>query len=228
MRASIPERRTLRAAEPLRPPAAPPPAAADRMLPPKGVPSSSRATRSCSPSCRSPCWCTGCCRAASGGSRSSPSPRGSSSAGTTGASCRSWSARRPSTGSPALLIARAAPPDGTRRRRSILVVALVANVAVLGYFKYRGFFLDSLDGLGSLGRPRPRPARPARAAAARHLVLHVQRHELRDRRLPRRRDRDARASCATPPSSPCSRAPSPARSCAGATSRATSTASRAA
>jgi D-alanyl-lipoteichoic acid acyltransferase DltB (MBOAT superfamily) len=40
---------------------------------------------------------------------------------------------------------------GTRaRRRWILVVALVANVAILGYFKYRGFFLDSLDGLGSL------------------------------------------------------------------------------
>jgi alginate O-acetyltransferase complex protein AlgI len=66
----------------------------------------------------------------------------------------------------ALLIARVAPPaggepaaasDGTgeaargarRRRRVILIVALVANVAVLGYFKYRGFFLDSLDGLGS-------------------------------------------------------------------------------
>ena len=42
-----------------------------------------------------------------------------------------------------------------------------------------------------LGGPRPRPAGPARAPAARHLVLHVQRHELRDRRLPRRRDRDA-------------------------------------
>jgi D-alanyl-lipoteichoic acid acyltransferase DltB (MBOAT superfamily) len=36
-----------------------------------------------------------------------------------------------------------------RRRRTILVVAIVANVTVLGYFKYRGFFLDSLNGLGS-------------------------------------------------------------------------------
>ncbi len=50
----------------------------------------------------------------------------------------------------ALLIAHSpAPPGGTRRRRWILAVAIVANVAILGYFKYRGFFLDSLDGLGS-------------------------------------------------------------------------------
>ena len=45
-----------------------------------------------------------------------------------------------------LLIARAGAETARRR---ILVVALVANVAILGYFKYRGFFLDSLDGLGS-------------------------------------------------------------------------------
>ncbi len=45
-----------------------------------------------------------------------------------------------------LLLAR----DGTTtRRRWILAVVLAANVAILGYFKYRGFFLDSLDGLGS-------------------------------------------------------------------------------
>jgi len=50
----------------------------------------------------------------------------------------------------ALLIARSpAPPAGTRRRRWILIVAIVANIAILGYFKYRGFLLDSLDGLGS-------------------------------------------------------------------------------
>jgi len=39
---------------------------------------------------------------------------------------------------------------GTKaRRRWILVLTLAANVAILGYFKYRGFFLDSLDGLGA-------------------------------------------------------------------------------
>jgi D-alanyl-lipoteichoic acid acyltransferase DltB (MBOAT superfamily) len=50
-----------------------------------------------------------------------------------------------------LLLARTSPPpDGSlRRRRAILIVTLAANLAILGYFKYRGFFLDSLDGLGS-------------------------------------------------------------------------------
>jgi D-alanyl-lipoteichoic acid acyltransferase DltB (MBOAT superfamily) len=39
---------------------------------------------------------------------------------------------------------------GTKaRRRWILVLTLAVNVAILGYFKYRGFFLDSLDGLGA-------------------------------------------------------------------------------
>jgi alginate O-acetyltransferase complex protein AlgI len=59
----------------------------------------------------------------------------------------------------ALLIARvpsgaegddAAAAAFRRRRRAILIVAIVANLAILGYFKYRGFFLDSLNGLGSL------------------------------------------------------------------------------
>ncbi len=87
-----------------------------------------------------------------------------------------------------LLIARAGAKTARRR---ILVVALVANVAILGYFKYRGLLPRLPRRPRLLGRPRPRPAGPARAAAARHLVLHVQRHELRDRRLPRRGDRHA-------------------------------------
>ena len=36
------------------------------------------------------------------------------------------------------------------RRRLILTAALVASIAVLGYFKYRGFFLDSLNGVGDM------------------------------------------------------------------------------
>jgi alginate O-acetyltransferase complex protein AlgI len=35
------------------------------------------------------------------------------------------------------------------RARTYLVVALTANLAILGYFKYAGFFLDSLEGIGS-------------------------------------------------------------------------------
>ncbi len=49
-----------------------------------------------------------------------------------------------------LLAGTPPPPAGSlRRRRWILALVLIANVAILGYFKYRGFFLDSLDGLGS-------------------------------------------------------------------------------
>jgi alginate O-acetyltransferase complex protein AlgI len=47
--------------------------------------------------------------------------------------------------------------DGPRRR-GVLIAALAANLAMLGYFKYAGFFLDSLDGMGStlgLGTPFP-------------------------------------------------------------------------
>src|SRR4051812_28110886 len=38
--------------------------------------------------------------------------------------------------------------DDERRRRTILVVALAFNLALLGYFKYANFFLDSLNGIG--------------------------------------------------------------------------------
>ncbi|NLE21745.1 MAG: MBOAT family protein [Actinobacteria bacterium] len=57
------------------------------------------------------------------------------------------SSRRPPSGAPAG--ADGASVGDAGRRRAILVLALLANVAILGYFKYRGFFLDSLDGLGS-------------------------------------------------------------------------------
>jgi D-alanyl-lipoteichoic acid acyltransferase DltB (MBOAT superfamily) len=54
------------------------------------------------------------------------------------------------------LIARAA---GGRRRKSILAAAIAVNLAILGYFKYRGFFLDSLDGIAAaVGAGRPFPA----------------------------------------------------------------------
>ena len=39
--------------------------------------------------------------------------------------------------------------DG-RRRRAVLVAALGINLGILGFFKYAGFFLASLDGLGRL------------------------------------------------------------------------------
>ena len=45
------------------------------------------------------------------------------------------------------------------RARLYLIVALTANLALLGYFKYAGFFLDSLHGIGSALGARHRPAR---------------------------------------------------------------------
>jgi alginate O-acetyltransferase complex protein AlgI len=51
----------------------------------------------------------------------------------------------------ALAIARS---DEERRRRLLLVLSLGANLTLLGYFKYAGFFLGSLDGIGhALGLP---------------------------------------------------------------------------
>jgi alginate O-acetyltransferase complex protein AlgI len=49
--------------------------------------------------------------------------------------------------------------EDLRRRRWILAAALFAGVAILAYFKYRGFFLDSLNGIGDmLGLGRNLPA----------------------------------------------------------------------
>ncbi len=46
-----------------------------------------------------------------------------------------------------------------RRARLYLIVAMTANLALLGYFKYAGFFLDSLQGIGSaLGTDTDVPA----------------------------------------------------------------------
>jgi len=45
---------------------------------------------------------------------------------------------------------------GSRRRKLVLAAAVAVNLALLGYFKYRGFFVESLDGIMSLfgaGKP---------------------------------------------------------------------------
>jgi alginate O-acetyltransferase complex protein AlgI len=51
----------------------------------------------------------------------------------------------------ALALARS---DDERRRRLLLIASLTINLGLLGYFKYAGFFLGSLDGIGHvLGLP---------------------------------------------------------------------------
>lgn len=48
--------------------------------------------------------------------------------------------------------------ESPRRRKALLVAALVVNLGILAFFKYRGFFLDSLNGaLSLLGEGEPLP-----------------------------------------------------------------------
>jgi alginate O-acetyltransferase complex protein AlgI len=47
-----------------------------------------------------------------------------------------------------------ASTDDERKRRALLVASLTTNVGILAYFKYAGFFLDTLNGIGSgIGLP---------------------------------------------------------------------------
>lgn len=56
------------------------------------------------------------------------------------------------------LLAGSTAEGASRRRKLVLAAALALNLAVLGYFKYRGFFVDQLDGvLHLLGMTRPLP-----------------------------------------------------------------------
>lgn len=49
--------------------------------------------------------------------------------------------------------------DDPRRRKMVLAVAVTLNIALLSYFKYRGFFMDSMNGLlGLLGAGAPLPS----------------------------------------------------------------------
>ena len=55
------------------------------------------------------------------------------------------------------------------RRRAVLVVGIVLNLAALGVFKYAGLFVDTLRGDSRLLLPAGGEHRPAH----RHLLLHL-------------------------------------------------------
>jgi D-alanyl-lipoteichoic acid acyltransferase DltB (MBOAT superfamily) len=56
-------------------------------------------------------------------------------------------------------LAKSEAEGASRRRKLILAAAVIINLAFLGYFKYRGFFVDQLDGiLRLLGSGEPLPA----------------------------------------------------------------------
>ncbi len=86
-------------------------------------------------------------------------------------------------------------PRGEARSRlqhSAITVSVVLNLAVLGFFKYFNFGVDSYNTLAQRGR-RDAPAmghRAARRAAARHQLLHLPGALLYDRCLSRRRGGD--------------------------------------
>ena len=74
--------------------------------------------------------------------------------------------------------------EDERRRRLLLAASLTTNIGILVYFKYAGFFLDTLNGIGSgLGLPPD--------LATLHIVLpigisllHLQLDVVHDRHLP--------------------------------------------
>ena len=75
------------------------------------------------------------------------------------------------------------------RQKAAVVVSVLANLSLLGFFKYFNFGVDSYNGLVALLglHALRRRLGAARSPAAGHQLLHLPVDELRDRRLPRRR-----------------------------------------
>ena len=79
----------------------------------------------------------------------------------------------------------AAEGGRTPLSKNLVRAAVVVDLVLLGWFKYYGFFVDSVrDALDSIGLG-VQPAVARDRPAGRHLVLHVPRHQLRDRHRPR-------------------------------------------
>ena len=80
----------------------------------------------------------------------------------------------------------------TRAMKALLVISIVTNLGLLAVFKYTGFVGREPERARARARRRTgrRPRAPHRPAR-RNLLLHVQGHELRHRRVSRRRAADA-------------------------------------
>ena len=81
----------------------------------------------------------------------------------------------------------------TQQQRVAVAVSVIANLSLLGFFKYFNFGIDTYNALvTALGLEPPRPRlRAADRAAARHQLLHLPVDELLDRRLSGRRSLSA-------------------------------------
>ena len=70
-----------------------------------------------------------------------------------------------------------------KRRTAFLATALLINLGTLALFKYLDFFIQSASDVIRYVRRHAQPAAAPSGAASRHLVLHLPRAELHDRRL---------------------------------------------
>ena len=82
----------------------------------------------------------------------------------------------------ALAIDRRSDPAARRR---ILMFSIVANLGVLGIFKYFNFFADSLVDFAGLFRPQRVTGHAQHRAARGHFLLYVPVDGLHHRRVPR-------------------------------------------
>ena len=146
------------------------------------------------------------------------------------ASWNHWLAAASSSARIARLRSSPAALDGKSRAerpagRLLLLVSSASTSALLCYFKYANFFLDSLeDGARAAGASASLPVLQ-RDPAGRHLVLHVRGDQLHGRRLPRQdpgraepRPTSCCSSCSSRTWSP-GRSSGPATSCRRSTGR---------
>ena len=82
--------------------------------------------------------------------------------------------------------------DDAGRRKLLLLVSVVFNLGVLGFFKYFDFFAESVTDVLGVVRLRGRSLHRQRPAAGGHQLLHVPVRGLRRRRLPARAQGRAR------------------------------------
>ena len=82
----------------------------------------------------------------------------------------------------AAAIARDEEADG--RRKALVTLGVIANLAILGFFKYFDFFLEQLGVRAARRRLRARSAAALDHPAGRRVLLHLPGHVLPRRRVP--------------------------------------------
>ena len=78
-----------------------------------------------------------------------------------------------------------------RRRQLCLIIPVTTDLALLAFFKYANFGLDTARGDDASAGARHHVAAPEHHSPDRHLVLHLSHDQLHRRQLPRRHQADA-------------------------------------